>query len=103
LIKVFHTDRGCEFKNKAIDKLLKDKKIKRSLSKKGCPYDNAVAEATYKVLKTEFINNNTFKTIEELELKLFEYVNWYNNKRIHGSLGYMTPREYKENVRQKIV
>jgi len=50
----------------------------------GSPYDNAVAEATYKVIKTEFVNNNHFETIEELSLGLFEYVNWYNNSRIHG-------------------
>ena len=77
--------------------------IKRSLSKKGCPYDNAVAEATFKIFKTEFVFNKIFKNIEELKLGLFDYVNWYNNVRIHGSLDYMTPIEFKHNVRQKIV
>ena len=46
-----------EFKNKAIDELLTTFNIQRSLSKKGCPYDNAVAEATFKVVKTEFAFN----------------------------------------------
>lgn len=102
-IKIFHTDRGSEFKNQAIEELLKKKDIKRSLSKKGCPYDNAVAEATFKIFKTEFVFNKIFKNIEELKLGLFDYVNWYNNVRIHGSLNYMTPIEFKYNVRQKIV
>jgi len=102
-IQIFHTDRGCEFKNTAIDSLLTKYNIQRSLSKKGSPYDNAVAEATYKVIKTEFVNNNNFETIEELSLGLFEYVNWYNNSRIHGSLNYVTPVEFKKNVREKIV
>ncbi len=53
-IEIFHTDRGNEFKNNIIDQLLSTFKIQRSLSAKGCPYDNAVAEATYKVFKTEF-------------------------------------------------
>lgn len=95
-INIFHTDRGNEFKNKIIDELLKTFKIKRSLSKKGCPYDNAVAEATYKIIKTEFAFNRIFESFEELELQLFDYVNWYNNVRIHGSLNYLTPIEYKK-------
>ena len=53
-VNIFHTDRGNEFKNKVIDEVLGAFKIKRSLSKKGCPYDNAVAEASYKIIKTEF-------------------------------------------------
>lgn len=94
-INIFHTDRGNEFKNKMIDELLKAFKIDRSLSKKGCPYDNAVAEATYKIIKTEFAFNRIFGSFEELELELFDYVNWYNNIRIHGSLNYKTPVQYR--------
>jgi transposase InsO family protein len=94
-INLFHTDRGNEFKNKIIDQLLETFNIKRSLSHKGCPYDNAVAEATYKIIKTEFAYNRIFNSFEELELELFDYVNWYNNIRIHGSLNYLTPNQYK--------
>ena len=68
------------------------------MSKKGCPYDNAVAEATFKIIKTEFAFNKTFNSFEELEYLLFDYVNWFNNKRIHGALGYMTPTQYKNLV-----
>lgn len=95
-IKIFHTDRGNEFKNKIIDEVLQTFKIERSLSKKGCPYDNAVAEATYKIIKTEFAFNRIFESFEELETELFDYVNWYNNIRIHSSLNYLTPIEYKK-------
>lgn len=95
-INIFHTDRGNEFKNKIIDELLKTFKIGRSLSNKGCPYDNAVAEATFKIIKTEFAFNRIFKSFEELEWELFDYINWYNNIRIHGSLNYMTPIEFKK-------
>ena len=101
-INIFHTDRGNEFKNNIIDEVLTTFNIARSLSKKGCPYDNAVAEATYKIIKTEFAFNRIFESFEELETELFKYVNWYNNFRIHSSLGYLTPIEYKvvneENV-----
>ena len=92
-IEIFHTDRGNEFKNKLIEEVLETFEIKRSLSKKGCPYDNAVAEATFKVIKTEFAFNKVFGSLEELQMELFDYVNWYNNHRIHGSLNYKTPVE----------
>ncbi|OUQ07024.1 hypothetical protein B5E92_10010 [Erysipelatoclostridium sp. An15] len=94
-INLFHSDRRSEFKNEDIEKVLKTFNINRLLSAKGCPYDNAVAEATYKIIKTEFAFNKRFESLEELELELFDYINWYNNVRIHGSLGYKTPVEFR--------
>ncbi|HCZ7167346.1 TPA: IS3 family transposase, partial [Staphylococcus aureus] len=80
-IKLFHTNRGKEFDNHLIDEVLETFKIKRSLSTKGCPYDNAVAEATMKAMKTEFVKQMQFENLEQLETELFDYVNWYNNFR----------------------
>ena len=57
---MFHTDRGKEFDNKLISEALETFGIQRSLSMKGCPYDNAVAEAMFKVFKTEFANGAHF-------------------------------------------
>ena len=102
-IRLFHTDRGNEFKNKTLEELLETFNIERSLSHKGCPYDNAVAEAAFKVIKTEFIWNETFTDLKELKLKLWDYVNWYNNHRIHSSLGYQTPVQYRGNNLKKVV
>ena len=78
-----------------IEEALEAFEINQSLSHKGCPYDNAVAEATYKIIKTEFAFNRRFESLQELERELFDYVNWYNNIRIHGSLNYQTPVEYR--------
>ena len=97
-IMVFHSDRGREYDNIKIDNILKTFKIERSLSRKGNPYDNAVSEAMNKVLKTEFIYQNKFDNLDELELQLAEYVYWYNHIRIHGSLGYISPIEYRSKV-----
>ena len=102
-IQWFHTDRGSEFKNQDIDQLLNTFKIGRSLSMKGCPYDNAVAEATYKVMKTEFINNFNFQSLHHLEVELFDYVNWFNKHRVHGTLGYLTPIQYRQKALKKVV
>lgn len=94
-VKIFHTDRGNEFKNKLIDELIDAFKITRSLSHKGCPYDNAVAEATYKIFKTEFVMNKTFDSLDQLKFELADYVHWFNNFRIHGSLSYLSPVQFK--------
>ena len=101
-IEIFHTDRGNEFKNNIIDEVLDTFKIDRSLSAKGCPYDNAVAEATFKIFKTEFINKNNFNSLDELESKLAAYVYWFNNKRIHGTLNYMSPVKFKNCTTKKV-
>ncbi len=67
-IKIFHTDRGNEFKNHLIEKILDTFNIKRSLSMKGTTYDNAVAEAIFKTVKTEFIRGKCFDSLEEFIL-----------------------------------
>jgi len=94
-IKMFHTDRGSEFKNQLVDDMLEVFDIQRSLSTKGCPYDNAVAEATFKVFKTEFVCGRNFESLEKLKLELSDYVHWFNNIRIHGLLNYLTPVNYR--------
>lgn len=95
-IQVFHTDRGSEFDNMLIDELLDGFQIRRSLSMKACPYDNAVAESTFRMIKAEFIYSRRFETLEQLELELADYVHWFNNIRLHGTLGYMSPVEYRK-------
>ena len=65
------------------------------MSKKDCPFDKAVAEAGYKIIKTEFAFNKVFKNLEELKKELGSYVLWYNNVRIHSALNYMSPVEYR--------
>ena len=64
-VKLFHSDRGKEFDNQLIDEMLEAFGITRSLSQAGCPYDNAVAESTYRSLKLEFINQETFQSLKD--------------------------------------
>jgi len=94
-INLFHTDRGSEFRNLVVDGILETFGIERSLSAKGTPTDNAVAESTYNIIKTEFAFGKDFASFEEFEIEWFDYANWYNNVRIHGSLGYLSPAEYE--------
>ena len=96
-IQMFHTDRGSEFDNALIDELLDAFNIRRSLSLRGNPLDNAVAEATFKLIKAEFINRRFFATSPQLALELADYVHWFNNFRIHSSLDYLSPIQFKQS------
>ena len=98
LIQMFHSDRGNEFDNTLIDGVLDGFGISRSLSLKGCPYDNAVAEAAFKLIKTEFINRRSFDTPEQLAVELMDYIHWFNTIRIHGTLGYISPVEFRKET-----
>lgn len=83
-VKLFHSERGKEFDNALIDEMLDT----RSLSQAVCPYDDAVAESTYRSFKLEFINQENFSSLEELTLKTKDYAHWWNHHRTHGSLNY---------------
>jgi transposase InsO family protein len=102
-ISIFHTDRVNEFKNNVIDGIMETFDIDRSLSKKGCPYDNAVAEATFKIFKIEFVYPQIFNSLEHLNIELADYVHLYNNIRIHSSLEYLAPTTYKFLDLKKVV
>ena len=79
-----------------IDELLEGFLISHSLSMKGCPYDNAVAESTFKMIKAEFIYRRRFDTLWQFQLELADYMHWFNNIRLHSTLGYLSPAEFKQ-------
>lgn len=95
-VEVFHTDRGSEFDNAKIDELLDVFDIRRSLSRKGNPYDNAVVESTNRLLKKELIYWNHYTSLEQLRSDLNDYVWWFNNQRLHSTLGYRSPNEFTQ-------
>ncbi|WP_411160970.1 IS3 family transposase [Bifidobacterium adolescentis] len=95
-VEVFHTDRGSEFDNAKIDELLDVFDIRRSLSRKGNPYDNAVVESTNRLLKKGLIYRNHYTSLEQLRSDLNDYVWWSDNQRLHSTLGYRSPKEFTE-------
>ena len=94
-IDVFHTDRGPGSGDAAIDEMLEVFGAGRSLSKKGCPSGDAVDESTNKTLKVEFIYREEFSDLHDLQTRLTDYVWWYNNDRLHSTLNYMSPVEFR--------
>ncbi|EKO70878.1 putative IS1236 transposase [Leptospira interrogans serovar Canicola str. Fiocruz LV133] len=95
---IFHSDRGSNFCSKETRRLLIANGIRRSNSRKGNCWDNAVAESFFSSLKRE-IEYNIFYNIEEAEHLLFDFIEvYYNRFRFHSTLGYMSPEEFETNI-----
>ena len=100
---IFHSDRGSQYTSNDFEHLLEELKIKHSYSKKGYPYDNASMESFNAILKKEEVNVNNYETFEEAKLAIFEFIeSWYNNQRIHSTIGYITPNEKYNNYIAKL-
>ena len=95
---IFHLERGSQYTSNDFEKLLNELNIYHSYSKKGYPYDTASMESFNAILKKEEVNVNNYKTFNEAKLSIFEFIeSWYNNKRIHSTLDYITPNEKYRN------
>lgn len=93
---IFHSDRGCQYASKGYKKMLSDYGMIGSMSRPGCPYDNSCMESFFASLKKEYIYRRLYDTIEQVRIDLFEYIElFYNRKRLHSYLGYMSPVEYR--------
>ena len=66
------------------------------MSAKGCCYDNATCESFFGTLKVELVHDERYKTREEAKLSIFEYIEvYYNTKRKHSTINYMTPNQFE--------
>lgn len=91
-----HTDRGNQYASAEYIEKLKTRKVQQSMSRKGNCYDNAMVESFFRTLKVELIYTRKFKTREEAQAAIFEFIEvWYNRQRLHSSLDYMTPEQYE--------
>ncbi len=96
---IFHSDRGIQYANHKFANMLGSYKVTRSMSRKGNCWDNAVAESFFKSLKTELIYGNKLISKEQMKLEIFEYIEiWYNRKRRHSALNYMTINEFNNQT-----
>lgn len=100
-LKFFHSDRGREFKNQQLENLLTNFGVKQSMSKPGCPFDNAVSESLFSVFKREWAKPKYDNKVE-LEQDVKDFVHWYNYFRIHSTLNYKTPIQYKLETYENI-
>ncbi|WP_169308504.1 IS3 family transposase [Filifactor alocis] len=93
---LFHSDRGSKYTALTFRQMLERCNVVQSFSQKGYPYDNACMESFFHHMKRECINRKSFRNQDELRLCCFEYINRYNSKRPHSSLGDYTPDEIEQ-------
>jgi putative transposase len=92
---LLHSDQGWQYQMKPYQKILRDKGIQQSMSRRGNCYDNSVMENFFGLLKSEFYNNRKFSSIESFEKELSEYIDYYNNRRIKVKLKGLSPIQFR--------
>ena len=97
---ILHTDLGTQSTSEDFRKKLEQHGITPSYSRKGCPYDNACMESFHATLKKEEVYRTRYANFEAARMALFRYIEgWYNRKRIHGSIGYLSPDTFEKLCR----
>ena len=94
--EMFRSDRGAELCNAGIGALPTALGIERSVPRSGDPHDDAVVESTSRILKRELVAGGRFGSEEEPRAALLDWANRCDNFRIHSTLGYMSPVEFRE-------
>ena len=92
---IFHSDRGSEYAGAALGERLKALGVRQSMTRGGCPGDNAHAESFFHSLKADAIHGVRFTDDAQLRACLRWYVPFYNHRRTHSSIGYLSPVEYE--------
>ena len=92
---ILHSDQGWQYQNKRYQRLLKEKGIIQSMSRKGNCLDNAVIENFFGLLKSELFYLKKFKSVEDFIKELKSYIKYYNTKRIKIKLKGLSPVEYR--------
>ena len=97
---IFHSDRGVQYASNKMSSLFSfNKKITQSMSRKGNCWDNAVAESFFKTIKHEWLYRFKFTSYNQLFNSIEDYIDWYNTKRLHSGLGYLSPLEMEIRLR----
>jgi putative transposase len=92
-----HSDRGSQYASCAYQSLLGDYQIVASMSRTGNCYDNAPMESFFGTLKCELVHDRHYRTRAQARQDIFEYIEvFYNRKRLHSSLGYLSPAQYEQ-------
>jgi putative transposase len=92
---ILHSDQGWQYQMRPYQKILKDKGIKQSMSRKGNCYDNSVMENFFGLLKSEFFYNQKFSSVDHFISELSGYIDYYNNRRIKVKLKGLSPIQYR--------
>jgi putative transposase len=93
---VHHSDRGVQYRAIRYTERLAEAEAVASVGSRGDSYDNAMAEAFNSLYKAELVRNRgPWQGLDDLEMATVEYIDWYNNRRLHGELGHVPPAEHE--------
>lgn len=93
---IFHSDRGVQYASAGYREALAEYNITQSMSRKGEPYDNAVAENFFSCLKCELVHHKHYRTGSEAQADIFAYIEaYYNSVRPQSTLNWLSPVEYE--------
>jgi putative transposase len=93
---VHHSDRGVQYRAIRYTQRLAETDAVASVGSRGDSYDNAMAEAFNSLFKAELVRNKgPWRGLDDLEIATVEYIDWYNNRRLHGELGHIPPAEHE--------
>lgn len=92
---LLHSDQGWQYRMENYRKMLSDRGIVQSMSRKGNCYDNASMESFFAVMKSEWFHTQKFKSIDQLKKELVAYVRYYNHQRIGSSLDGLSPVQFR--------
>lgn len=92
---MFHLNQCWQYQHKAYQKRLKDKGIRQSVSRKENCLDNAVMVNVFGLLKSEWLYLRGFSSLEEFQIELEKYIDYYNNTHIKSKLKGLSPVQYR--------
>lgn len=97
-----HSDRGSQYASHEYQKRLHQYGMEPSMSRKGNCYDNSCIESFHSILKRELVYLSRFSTRKQAKQEIFEYIEFfYNRKRIHSAIGYLSPYQYDMYIQQE--
>ena len=95
---IHHSDRGVQYVAIRYTQRLAEAGAVASVGSRGDSYDNALAEAFNSLFKAELVRNKgPWKNIDDLEIAVAEYIDWFNHRRLHGEIGLIPPAEYENS------
>ncbi len=93
---IFHSDRGSQYCSSKFQDLLKSYGMRSSMSRKGDCWDNAPTESLWGRLKTARLHGNRFATRRQAMDEIIDWLTFYNHRRLHSTLGYVSPMQFEE-------
>lgn len=93
---IFHSDQGSEYRSRMYQEKLKNVGMVASMSRAGTPTDNAFVESFFGTLKKELVNQWKFNTHVECVARIVDYIQFYNEERLHSGLNFMSPEVYEK-------